>query len=181
MVESHMRSNQLKPYANITYANAFDANLSLLLRERRSTTLLSMQEAIIEVESNILESERLKTRSNKDKKKRQPKKKYNLRKRGGAPKATTYDQNKKVEVIPKPNPRKDMSSKSHQLPPPKPAVPEIKEVDRPPTSFNLEHELRKINILVPLIELMKNEPFKKSIMKFLQPTPSIVSSDVISL
>ena len=28
---------------------------------------------------------------------------------------------------------------------------------------------------------MKNEPFKKSIMKVLQPTTSIISSDVISL
>ena len=74
-----------------------------------------------------------------------------------------------------------MSSKAQQLPPPKPAVAEIKEVDRPPTYFSLEHELSKINIIMHLIELMKNEPFKKSIMKVLQPTPSIVSSDVISL
>jgi hypothetical protein len=34
---------------------------------------------------------------------------------------------------------------------------------------------------MPLIELMKNEPFKKSIMKFLQPTAHGVSSNVISL
>jgi hypothetical protein len=99
----------------------------------------------------------------------------------GDPKATTFDQNKKVEVLPKPNPSKGMSSKSQQLPPSKLAVPEIKEVDRPTTSFILEHELSKINIPVPLTELMKNEPFKKYIMKVLQPTTSIVSSDVISL
>jgi hypothetical protein len=55
--------------AKITYANAFDAEVSLLLRERISTTLLSMQEASIEVESNILASDMLKTRSDKDKKK----------------------------------------------------------------------------------------------------------------
>jgi hypothetical protein len=55
--------------AKITYANAFDAKLSLLLRERRSTTLLSMQEEAIEFEPNILASDMLNTRSDKDKKK----------------------------------------------------------------------------------------------------------------
>jgi hypothetical protein len=55
--------------AKITYANSFDVDFSLLLRERRSTTLFSMQEAAIEVESNILASDRLKTRSDKEKKK----------------------------------------------------------------------------------------------------------------
>jgi hypothetical protein len=38
----------------ITYSNAFDAKFSLLLRERISTTLLSMQEEAIEDESNNL-------------------------------------------------------------------------------------------------------------------------------
>jgi hypothetical protein len=64
--------DEIKPTessAKITYANAFDVEFSLLLRERRSTTLLSMQEATIEVESNILASDRLKTRYDKEKKK----------------------------------------------------------------------------------------------------------------
>jgi hypothetical protein len=63
--------DEIKPTeasAKLTYANAFDAKISLLLRERISTTLLSMQGAI-EVESNILASYRLKTRFDKDKKK----------------------------------------------------------------------------------------------------------------
>jgi hypothetical protein len=64
-----MRSSQLKTSTKITFANAFDAEFSLLLRERRSTTLLSMQEAALEVESNILASEKLKTKSDRDKKK----------------------------------------------------------------------------------------------------------------
>jgi hypothetical protein len=55
--------------AKIAYANSFDADLYLLLRERRSTTLLSMQESTIEVESNILASDILKTRYDKEKKK----------------------------------------------------------------------------------------------------------------
>jgi hypothetical protein len=78
-----------------------------------------------------------------------------------APKTTASDQNKQFEVPPKPNPSKGMSSKAQQLPLSKLAVPKIKEFDRPPTSFSLEHELRKIKIPVPWTELMKNEPFKK--------------------
>jgi hypothetical protein len=64
--------DEIKPTeasANITYANAFDAEFSLLPRERRSTMLLSMQEEAIGVESNILASDILKTRSDKEKKK----------------------------------------------------------------------------------------------------------------
>jgi hypothetical protein len=58
-----------KASAKITYANEFDTEFSLLLRERISTTLFSMQEETIEVESNILASDKLKTRSDKEKKK----------------------------------------------------------------------------------------------------------------
>ena len=46
--------------AKLTYANAFDREFSLLLRERRPMTLLNMQDATLEVESNLLASNRLK-------------------------------------------------------------------------------------------------------------------------
>ena len=46
--------------AKLTYANAFDHEFSLLLRERRPVSLLYMQDAALEVESNILASNRLK-------------------------------------------------------------------------------------------------------------------------
>ena len=46
--------------AKLTYANAFDHEFSLLLRERRPISLLNMQDAALEVESNILASNRLK-------------------------------------------------------------------------------------------------------------------------
>jgi hypothetical protein len=98
-----------------------------------------------------------------------------------APKATTSDQKKKYEVPPKPNPSKGMSYKSQSPPSSKHATPETNEVNRPTTSFILENEPRNINILVPLTESVKNEPFKKYIMKFLQPTSPSVSFDVISL
>ena len=54
---------EIKPSENstkLTYANAFDHEFSLLLRERRPVTLLNMQESALEVESNILASNRLK-------------------------------------------------------------------------------------------------------------------------
>ena len=50
---------EIKPIstsAMINYANAFDSNFCLLLRERRSTSLSLMQDAALEVESNILAS-----------------------------------------------------------------------------------------------------------------------------
>ena len=49
-----------KTSAKLTYANSFDHEFSLHLRERRSVSLLNMQEATLEVESNILASNRLK-------------------------------------------------------------------------------------------------------------------------
>jgi hypothetical protein len=104
-----------------------------------------------------------------------------LRHRRGTPKSTTSNQNKKLEVPPKPNPSKGAFTKSHQPPPSKPIFLEVKEVDMPQEYFRLEHELRKINIPIPLKKLFKNDPFKKSIMEVLQPPISGVTSDVISL
>ena len=49
-----------KTLAKLTYTNAFDHEFSLHLRERRPVTLLNMQEATLEVESNILAYNRLK-------------------------------------------------------------------------------------------------------------------------
>jgi hypothetical protein len=64
--------DEIKPIetsTKITFTNAFDAEFSLLLRERRSATLSLMQEATIEVESNILTVEKLKSRGDRDRKK----------------------------------------------------------------------------------------------------------------
>ena len=44
----------------LTYANSFESEFSLLLKERRSVTLLNMQEAALEVESNMLATGKLK-------------------------------------------------------------------------------------------------------------------------
>ena len=45
--------------AMMTYANAFDSQFCLLLRERRCASLADMQDVAFEVESNIVAVERL--------------------------------------------------------------------------------------------------------------------------
>ena len=59
-------SIEIKPSETIeklTYANAFDHEFYLHPRERRPLSLLNMQEGALEVESNILASNRLKVNS----------------------------------------------------------------------------------------------------------------------
>jgi hypothetical protein len=63
--------NEIKPSetsAKISFVNAFDVEFSLLLRERRDTTLSLMQDSAIEVESNILAADKLKSRNDRDRK-----------------------------------------------------------------------------------------------------------------
>jgi uncharacterized small protein (DUF1192 family) len=49
--------------AQISYASAFDPDFCLVLRERRATSLAQMQDAAIEVESNILAADRLRNQA----------------------------------------------------------------------------------------------------------------------
>lgn len=49
----------------ISYANTFEVDFSLLLRERRSPNLATMQESSIEVESNMMVANRLKGESDR--------------------------------------------------------------------------------------------------------------------
>jgi hypothetical protein len=58
-----------KNFAKITYASAFDPELCLLLRERRSTTLSHMKYVALEVESNILAVDKLRGQSDRDRRK----------------------------------------------------------------------------------------------------------------
>jgi hypothetical protein len=55
--------------AKITYASAFDPDLCLLLRERRATSLAHMQDAALEVESNILAVDKLRSKADRDRRK----------------------------------------------------------------------------------------------------------------
>jgi ribonuclease HI len=52
--------------AQISYASAFDPDFCLVLRERRATSLAQMQDAAIEVESNILAADRLRNKASTD-------------------------------------------------------------------------------------------------------------------
>jgi hypothetical protein len=45
--------------------------------------------------------------------------------------------------------------------------PKNKEILKPSPSFSFENEIQKIKILVPFLELIKNEDFKKYLSKML--------------
>jgi hypothetical protein len=53
----------------ISYASAFGPDFCLLLRERRATTLAQMQDAAIEVESNVLAVDKLMNKADTDRRK----------------------------------------------------------------------------------------------------------------
>jgi hypothetical protein len=55
--------------AQISYAGAFDPNFCLVLRERRATSLAQMQDAAIEVESNMLAADRMRNQANTNRRK----------------------------------------------------------------------------------------------------------------
>jgi len=62
---------EVKPTSTSTklYANAFDVDFCLLLRERRCATLVDMQDATLEVESNIIAAKKLKGKVDRRKQK----------------------------------------------------------------------------------------------------------------
>jgi hypothetical protein len=53
----------------ITYASAFDPDFFLLLRERRATSLVHMKDVGLEVESNILVADNIRSKDDRDKRK----------------------------------------------------------------------------------------------------------------
>jgi hypothetical protein len=55
--------------ANMTYVSDFDLEVFLLLREIRATSLAHMQDAAIEVESNILAVDKIRSKADKDRRK----------------------------------------------------------------------------------------------------------------
>jgi hypothetical protein len=56
-----------KTYAKINYSSSFDLDFCLLLRERRATSLAHMQDATIEVESNIMAVDEIRSKAVRDK------------------------------------------------------------------------------------------------------------------
>jgi hypothetical protein len=51
-----------QPVTKVTFAGAFEPDFALLLRERKSTTLAGMQDDVIEIKSNMMESGKLKSK-----------------------------------------------------------------------------------------------------------------------
>jgi hypothetical protein len=94
---------------------------------------------------------------------------YNLRSKKKEGKSDVPDQPSRAEKSCQ-RCSKQQQGKEIQNPPPvaKDPVPEVREILKPPSSFNFEHEIQKIRIPVPLSELVKHEDFKKSLSKLLQ-------------
>jgi ribonuclease HI len=107
-------------------------------------------------------------------------KKYNLRSKQNVEKKTTSPQSKKTDVPVKASPTKETEGQNKQ-PVIKSPAHEVKDVEKSLSNFNFEHEIQKIKIHVPLLELVKNEGFKKSFLKVLQPTSHPSPSDSINL
>jgi hypothetical protein len=51
-----------QPTAKVTFAGAFESDFTLLLRERRGVDLTRMQDDVVEIESNLMASGKLKTK-----------------------------------------------------------------------------------------------------------------------
>jgi hypothetical protein len=65
--------------------------------------------------------------------------------------------------------------------PTKDSTIDIKEPDKNVYVFNLEHEINKIKISVPLLELMKTKPFRKTVPKALQAPTHVTFSNTVNL
>jgi hypothetical protein len=60
-------------------------------------------------------------------------------------------------------------------------VQEVRNPDKVPFSFSFESEIQKVKIPIPLMELMKNDTFKQTILKSLEPKPMPTVVDVVNL
>jgi hypothetical protein len=107
---------------------------------------------------------------------------YNLRSKRKEGKNDVPDQRTEAE-----KPAKDVVDDSRgkkiQTPYPmvKTPIPEVKEIPKPTSPFNFEHEIQKIRIPVPLSKLVKHEYFKMILFKLLLPEPSNHPIDSINL
>ena len=57
----------------------------------------------------------------------------------------------------------------------------LEEVNKAIGGFNLEHELNKIKILVPLTELIKNKSYREAAFKNFKTAVNLVPSDEVNL
>jgi hypothetical protein len=92
-------------------------------------------------------------------------------------------------------PKKTVAPVKHQTPESQPLVEQQrnqeapsnqvkvsnKAADKVPYSFNFEAEIQKIKIPILLVELMKNEMFKRDILKTLDPQSVSLSADILNI
>jgi hypothetical protein len=62
--------NPSQPTTKVTYTGAFDVYLSMTLRERRSLTLLVMQEDALDIEGNMIASCKMKQKKDQEENKK---------------------------------------------------------------------------------------------------------------
>jgi hypothetical protein len=62
--------NPSQPTTKVTYVGAFDVDFSMVLRERRSPTLLIMQDDAIDIEGNMIASGKMKLKHDQVEKKK---------------------------------------------------------------------------------------------------------------
>jgi hypothetical protein len=60
-------------------------------------------------------------------------------------------------------------------------VPEVRKFLKPPSSFNLEHEIQKVIIPLPLSYVVKHEDCKMCLSKLLHSEPSSCPTDSINI
>jgi hypothetical protein len=107
---------------------------------------------------------------------------YNLRSKKKEGEPDIHDQPTRTV-----NPAKDVAASNREKEAQNPQlvvkspIPEVKEILKPPSSFSFENEIQKIKILVPFLELVKNEDFKRYLSKMLQPEPSSHPTDSVNL
>jgi hypothetical protein len=109
-------------------------------------------------------------------------KRYNLRSKKKEGNFDNQDQPPIAEIPTKATvtTAKEKKTQSASLAAKEPLI-EVREAPKPIPSFNFEHEIQKIRILVPLSELVKNEDFKRSLSKLLQSELPQPSTDSINL
>jgi hypothetical protein len=107
--------------------------------------------------------------------------KYNLMSKKKEGKLDIRDKPSRVE-----KPTKDTSNNNKENKAQKPSpiskgpIPKVTEILKLPSYFNFEHEIQKMGIHVPLLELVKNEDFKRSLSKLLQSEPSCHPKDLVN-
>jgi hypothetical protein len=107
---------------------------------------------------------------------------YNLRSKKNEEKTDASDQPTKKENYAKAVTvgSKEKDAQSPQVLVKNPTL-EAKEILKHSPSFIFESEIQKIKILVPFLELIKNEEFKKYLSKMLQPESSSNATDSVNI